>query len=162
MKISLLCAMCETRGIGYKNTHPWQLSNDLKRFKAMTLGKPIIMGRKTWESLGRPLPGRRNIIITRNPDYVAEGGEVFTSFEDIKASCSNEAEICIIGGAEIYKLLLPEVDTMYLTLIESNVVSDAYFPEFSQDDWDQTESEAHKADPKNDYDYRFVTLKRKA
>ena len=80
MKISLLCAMCETRGIGYKNTLPWRLSNDLQRFKAMTLGKPIIMGRKTWESLGRPLPGRRNIIITRNPDYTAEGAEVYTSF----------------------------------------------------------------------------------
>ena len=152
--------MCETRGIGYKNTLPWRLSNDLQRFKAMTLGKPIIMGRKTWESLGRPLPGRRNIVLTRNADYLAEGAEVFTSFDAIKSSCAGEAEICIIGGAEIYKLLLPQVDSMYLTLIEADVVADAYFPEFNKSEWREVESEAHKADSKNDYDYRFITLER--
>lgn len=160
MKTSMICAMASNRGIGYKNTLPWRLSNDLQRFKAVTMGKPIVMGRKTYESIGRPLPGRRNLILSRDPELQIPGVECFTSYDEIRKSCTEEPEVFIIGGAQIYEMLFPEVDTLHLTLIDSEIVADAFFPEFDITQWQETEREKFKADIKNDYDYSFVTLEK--
>ncbi|MDD7983357.1 dihydrofolate reductase [Lentisphaera marina] len=160
MKTSMICAMASNRGIGYKNTLPWRLSNDLQHFKALTMGKPIIMGRKTYESIGRPLPGRRNLILSRDAELKIEGTECFTSYEEIRANCSNEEEVFIIGGAQIYEILFKEVDTLHLTLIDAEIVADAYFPDFDTSEWKEISREKHKADSKNDYDYSFVSLEK--
>ena len=162
MIVSMICAMAENRGIGYKNTLPWKLSNDLQHFKALTIGKPIIMGRKTFDSIGKPLPGRKNIILSRNKDLKVEGCEVFQSFDDIKNACKDEEEICIIGGDQIYQLLFDYADTLHLTQIHAEIVADAFFPDFDQSQWEQISCEKHSADRRNDYDYSFTTLKKKA
>jgi dihydrofolate reductase len=160
MKTSMICAMASNRGIGYKNTLPWRLSNDLQHFKALTMGKPIIMGRKTYESIGRPLPGRRNLILSRDPLLEIPGTECFTSYDEIRANCSSEEEVFIIGGAQIYEILFDEVDTLHLTLIDAEIVADAYFPDFDTSQWKEISREKHKADSKNDYDYSFVCLEK--
>ncbi|EDM28884.1 Dihydrofolate reductase [Lentisphaera araneosa HTCC2155] len=160
MKTSMICAMASNRGIGYKNTLPWRLSNDLQHFKALTMGKAIVMGRKTYESIGRPLPGRRNLILSRDPNLEIPGTECFTSYDEIRENCAQEEEVFIIGGAQIYEILFDEVDTLHLTLIDAEIVADAFFPEFDHSQWKETSRERHKADSKNDYDYSFVTLEK--
>lgn len=133
--ISLIVAHDEKRVIGYQNDLPWYLPGDLKYFKEMTMGKPMIMGRKTYDSIGRPLPGRRNIVITRNKDFAAEGIEIVGSLEEALVLVEGEAEVMIIGGAQIFEQSMAIADRLYITFINHSFKGDTYFP--SYDDWKQ-------------------------
>lgn len=141
--LALIAAMANQRIIGRDNTLPWHLPEDLKHFKATTLGKPVIMGRKTWESLGRPLPGRRNIVVSRNAGYQPAGGELAGSLTEAIARTAADAEVFVIGGAELYRQALPLAQRLYLTEIAADYAGDAAFPEFSPTVWRETSREAH-------------------
>ncbi len=158
--ISIIVAMSENRVIGNDNSLPWYLPADLKHFKAMTIGKPIVMGRKTWESLPGKLPDRTHIIITSNPDYVAEGCVVVHSLEQALEAMGDVPEVMIVGGAMLYAQTLPIADRLYLTLVETQVEGDALFPEYDPGQWQEVERKHHPADEKNPYAYSFVTLSR--
>ena len=159
MTISLIWAMADNRVIGIENRLPWKLPADMKWFRENTMGKPIIMGRLTFESFGaKPLPGRRNIIISRNPTYSAEGIEVFTSIEDALQATQDSEEVMIIGGMSLYKQSLPFADRLYMTLVHAEIEGDAWFPEFNLDEWHQTARNDFSADEKNLHAYSFVTL----
>lgn len=154
--ISLVAAMAKNRIIGKDNQMPWHMPADLKHFKAVTIGKPIIMGRKTYESIGRPLPGRQNVVISRNPDYQLEGCDTVTSFEEALAAVGDVDEVMIVGGGFLYSQILPKADKLYLTFIELEVDGDTQFPEFEHLSLKEVNREAHKADEKNPYNYEFV------
>lgn len=160
--ISAIVAMSENRVIGDDNHLPWHLPADLKHFKALTTGHPILMGRKTYESIGRPLPNRTNIIMTRNPSYQVAGCTVVTSIDKAieHASAIGSNEIFIIGGAEIYQQLLPHIERIYLTVVHETFEGDAFFPELNPREWKESVSIAHLADADNEYDYTFSTLER--
>lgn len=159
MKISLVVAMAENRVIGSNNALPWRLSPDLKRFRRITMGHPIVMGRKTYESIGRPLDGRKNIVITRNPDFRPEGVTVAGSIDEALAS-ANDDEIMIIGGADIYEQTLPRADRIHLTLIHERFGGDVYFPEIDSDEWKETDREDVEPGADAAFGYSFVTLER--
>jgi len=159
MRVSLIAAMAENRVIGRDNQLPWRLSADLQHFKALTMGKPIIMGRKTYESIGQPLPGRTNIVITRDSAFQAEGCEVVHSIEQALAVARDCEEVMVIGGANLYRQMLDRADRLYLTLVRAEVEGDALFPEIGQQ-WREVERESRRADDKNQFDYDFVTLER--
>jgi len=131
-RVSLIAALAQNHVIGIENRLPWKLPEDLAHFKALTLGHPILMGRKTFESLGRPLPGRRNIVITRNVGYQPSGCEIATSIPAAIDLCEQAEEVFFIGGAELYKQVLPLVDRLYLTEVQVEAQGDAYFPEFDR------------------------------
>ncbi|WP_237113809.1 type 3 dihydrofolate reductase [Pseudoalteromonas rubra] len=159
MIISMIAAMANGRIIGDDNAMPWHLPADLKHFKAVTLNKPVVMGRKTFESIGRPLPGRRNIVISRNSNYNAEGIEVVSSPQDALALVDGCEEVMIIGGGNIYEQFLPLSNRLYLTYIDLDVSGDTRFPDHTQaGEWEEVASEAYEADEKNLYSYKFVTL----
>ncbi len=159
MTLSLIWAMADNRVIGIENRLPWKLPADMKWFRQNTMGKPIIMGRLTFESFGaKPLPGRRNIIISRNPAYTADGIEVYTSLEDALQSTQSNEETMIIGGMSLYKQALPLADRLYMTLIHANVEGDAWFPEFDLHEWQETARNDFPADEKNPHAYSFITL----
>lgn len=160
MMISLIVAMAENRVIGKDNELPWHLPDDLKWFKKSTLGKPIIMGRKTWESIGRPLPGRRNIVVSRNPDYHAEGCETVTDLNAVLASTDCLDEVVIIGGAGLYEVALPFVQRIYLTRVHADVDGDTYFPEFDEKLWNLVSEERHEADARHAHAFTFQVLNR--
>ncbi len=146
MTLSLIVAMDRNRVIGKDNDLPWHLPADLKFFKATTLGKPIIMGRKTFESIGRPLPGRRNIVVTRNADWSAGGVEVVSTLDAAKALVANEPEAMIIGGAQVYGQALDYVDRMHVTEVDMSVEGgDAHFPEIDPQIWSEVSREPHPA-----------------
>ncbi|PLR98897.1 dihydrofolate reductase [Bacillus sp. T33-2] len=160
--ISFIVAMDKNLVIGKENQLPWHLPADLKFFKQVTMGHPIVMGRKTHESIGRPLPGRENIVITRDKDYVAEGCTVIHSVEEItRLDEKKDDEIFVIGGAEIFKLTLPVADRMYITLIEAEFEGDTYFPEINKNEWKLVTKEKGPKDDKNPYDYYFCIYERK-
>ncbi|MBL0625216.1 type 3 dihydrofolate reductase [Aeromonas jandaei] len=163
MKISMIAAMAHDRVIGKDNQMPWHMPADLAHFKRVTLGKPVLMGRKTFESIGRPLPGRRNLVISRNPDYQADGIEVVGSVEAALALLTDNevAEVMVIGGGHLYAELLPKADCLYLTRIELEVEGDTRFPAFADEQWQCVEREVHQADEKNPHPYRFETWLRK-
>ncbi|WP_223671207.1 type 3 dihydrofolate reductase [Kangiella shandongensis] len=162
--ISLIVAMANDRVIGKDNQMPWHLPADLKHFKAVTLGKSVIMGRKTHESIGMVLPGRKNIIISRNPDYRSdfhnEHCDVVTSLEAALELTKNEDEVMIIGGANIYAQMLDQADKLYLTFIDLDVGGDARFPDWAHHNWKEVSREKHQADEKNPHNYQFVELHR--
>ncbi|PKM22932.1 MAG: dihydrofolate reductase [Gammaproteobacteria bacterium HGW-Gammaproteobacteria-14] len=153
--------------IGRNNKLPWYLPEDLKYFKKVTFGKPIIMGRKTWESLKGPLPGRTNIVISRQTDYPAEGVKVVQSLQQAIALAESIAliddidEVVVIGGAEIYAEALPRADILYLTEVHANVDGDAFFPPYNNEDWQEVGREDFPAAGPNPYDYSFVIYQRK-
>ena len=153
--------MDRNRLIGNKNQLPWHLPADFAHFKSVTMGKPIIMGRKTFESIGKPLPGRKNIVLSRNPDIEFDGVECVNGFDAAVELVTDVDELMIIGGSAIYKMLLPRVDRMYFTYVDADFEGDAWFPEFDESQWQEVESVARQADEKNSYDCRFVTLERK-
>jgi dihydrofolate reductase len=159
--VSIIAAMDRNRLIGSNNQLPWHLPADLAHFKQVTMGKPIIMGRKTYESIGRPLPGRTNIVLTRSADYRAEGVLMAHTLEQALDCVSEEDEVMIIGGSTIYELALPRADRLYLTYVESTCEGDAWFPEFDIEHWRVVASEQHRADEKNSSDYCFVNYERK-
>jgi len=158
--ISIIAAMAHDRIIGRDNRLPWRLPADLQHFKQITMGKPMIMGRKTWESLPGLLPGRPHIVVTRNPDYLAEGAQVVHSLEEGFDSAGEVAEIMIVGGANLYAQALSHARRMYLTQIDTHVEGDAWFPAFDTSEWRETGREGHVADEKNPYDYQFITLEK--
>jgi dihydrofolate reductase len=158
--ISIIVAMAENRVIGNDNSLPWYLPADLKHFKAMTMGKPIIMGRKTWESLPGKLPGRPHIVVSSNPDYIADGCSVAHSLEQALAVAGGVPEVMIVGGAMLYAQALPLADRLYLTMVETQVEGDTSFPEYDSEQWREVERERHPADASNPYAYSFVTLSR--
>lgn len=142
-KLSIIVAVAKNRVIGIDNTLPWHLPEDLKRFRAMTMGHHIIMGRKTFDSLGRLLPGRTTVIVTRNPDYHVEGALIAHSLQDAIALCQHDDEVFLIGGAELYQAGLMLAHRLYVTEIDLDVAGDAYFPEISPDRWQETTREFH-------------------
>ena len=173
-RLSALVAMARNRVIGRNNTLPWRLLPDLKRFKALTMGHPIIMGRKTFESIGRPLPGRTRIIVTRQPGYKVKNAIVVNSIAEALQACSISAaehvlestamdrenrENFVIGGAEIFRQTLPICDRLYITEIQRDFEGDTLFPEFNHDEWVEVSREKHVDD--NGLEYHFVTLDRK-
>ena len=162
MHISIIAAMGRNRAIGYKNTLPWRLPADLQRFKQLTLGHHILMGRKTYESIGRPLPGRTSIIITRQPNFQAEGCLIAHSLDEAitLAQSRGEQEVFIIGGAEIYAQALSIADRMYLTLVDAEPEADAFFPEFDENLWEKIDEKFALADEKNLYAAEYFLLTR--
>jgi dihydrofolate reductase len=166
MKKSIIVAMAENRVIGRNNKLPWYLPNDLKYFKSVTMGKPIIMGRKTFESIGKPLPGRLNIVITRNTEWQHEGVTVVHSLDEafVKAEATalidGVDEVMIIGGANIYQQMLSKAARLFLTFIDLDVEGDTYFPDWQGLGFQETASEQHQPDEKNPHSYRFVTLEK--
>lgn len=141
MSLSVIVALAKNRVIGLNNTLPWHLPEDLKRFKQLTMGHHIIMGRKTYESLGRLLPGRQTVIVTRNPDYKVDGAIVVHSLEQAISVSSADSEAFLIGGAELYQQSLPLAKRLYLTMIDAEFEGDAYFPEIELDHWDLLEQQ---------------------
>ncbi|MBI2651863.1 type 3 dihydrofolate reductase [Candidatus Woesearchaeota archaeon] len=135
MIISLIAAMGKNRIIGKNNSLPWRLPEDMKRFKQLTLGKPVVMGRKTFESIGKPLPNRTNIIITHDKNYKAEGCIIVHSVKEALKTAEGNKEVMIIGGEKIFREFLPIADRMYLTFIDEDFEGDAYFPEYDKEEW---------------------------
>lgn len=154
--VSLIAAMANNRVIGKNNQMPWHLPADLGHFKSLTLGKPVIMGRKTYESIGRPLPGRRNIVISRNNHYKVEGCDTAVSLEDAMKLVNDVEELMIIGGGHLYSQAMPLADRLYLTFIDLDVNGDTLFPEFEHLNITEAKREKHLKDEKNLYDYQFV------
>lgn len=161
MIISLIAAMGRNRVIGKDNALPWRLPADMKRFKNLTLGKPIIMGRKTFESIGRPLPGRTNIIITRDKDFHAQGCVILHSLDEAITSADGAEELMVIGGSSVFQQFLPYAKRIYLTIIDEDIEGDVFFPEFDKNEWHERERIEYQPDEKNIYRYAFVTLERK-
>lgn len=160
MMISIITAMDENQLIGKDNGLPWKLPADLQFFKKVTMAKPIIMGRKTFESIGRPLPGRTNVVITRDASFEAEGCEVVYSLENAIEKVKDVNEAMVIGGENIYKQFLPLADRLYLTKVSGSFDGDAWFPEISFNQWKLIEREDHSADDKNESDYSFQVFER--
>ncbi len=146
--------------IGKDNKLPWRLSIDLKRFRALTMAHHIVMGRKTFESIGRLLPGRKTVIVSRNPQFCFDGAVVVPSVDAAITACNDDPEIFFIGGAEIYRQVLDRVDRIYLTEVDANVDGDAYFPHFDRQGWQETSQEKFPANELNDYPHRFTILDR--
>ena len=161
MRISLIVALARNRVIGRDNQLPWRLSADLQHFKGLTMGKPIVMGRKTYESIGRPLPGRTNIVVTRDSSFSAAGCRVVHSIDEALVAAGGADEVMIMGGENLYSQLLPRADRLYLTEVQAEVSGDAWFPEFDETQWQELERESHRADEKNEFDYDFVVLTRR-
>lgn len=160
MEISIIVATSKNNVIGRDGGIPWHLSADLKRFKALTTGHPIVMGRRTFESIGRPLPGRRNIVISNSVNAI-EGCDVIKSVDDLLNDKSLDGMIFIIGGGEIYKQFLPYAKNVYLTEVETEIADgDTFFPELNPMEWIEVGRESHEADEKNDFNYSFVDYER--
>ena len=159
-QIVFVVAVARNGVIGRDNKLPWRLKADLAHFKATTMGRPILMGRKTWESLGRPLPGRRNLVVTRDADYAAPGAEVFSDIDTALHAVGSD-KVCVIGGAELFRQLMDRVDLLVLTEVQADVPGDVYFPEYDRGEFVETRRESHPADPQNEYPFDFVELRRK-
>ena len=155
-RLSLIAAMDENRLIGSNNDLPWQLPADLRFFKRTTMGKPIVMGRKTFQSIGRALPGRRNIVVTRDPDFSAEGCETVASLEAALALLRNESEVMLIGGASLYRQAIGRADCLYLTRIHHVFSGDTWFPEFDEHEWRIENRQDFDADKANPWPYSFI------
>jgi dihydrofolate reductase len=155
--ISFVVAVARNGVIGREGGLPWHISSDLKRFKEITMGKPVIMGRKTWDSLPRkPLPGRRNIVITRQPGFPAEGAEVVATPEEALSLCAGAPEVAVIGGGEVYRLFWPIVDRLYLTEVDLEVEGDTHFPDLDPAEWREVAREVH---PRSARDSAAFTLR---
>ena len=160
MRLALVAAMGRDRVIGVGNRLPWRLPADLRHFKQLTLGKPVLMGRRTYESIGRPLPGRHNIVLSRDPAWRPEGVTVCPTLEAALETAGPVEEAMVIGGAQFYALCLPRADRLYLTLIDHDFAGDAWFPEYRDEEWVCTAREDHGPDAEASYAYSFVTLER--
>ena len=158
-ELVIIAAVARRGVIGKDNRLPWHLPEDLRHFKASTLGHPVLMGRKTWDSLGRPLPGRRNLIVSRNRGFAAAGAEVYPGLEQAIAACSEASRVFLIGGAELYRIGLPLASEMLLTEVDLEVDGDAHFPEWMPAQWQDTRRERHVA--ANGIGFSFVTYRRR-
>lgn len=160
-EVILIAAVARNGTIGRDNALPWRLKADLAHFKAVTSGHPIVMGRKTWESLGRPLPGRRNVVITRNPGYKADGAEVFTDPAAAMAALDDAERVFVIGGSELYQQMLAGADHLFLTEIQADIEGDARFPSIDREVFEEVLRESHRADADNEFDFDFVEYRRR-
>lgn len=161
MILSLVAAMANNRVIGRDNDMPWHLPADLKHFKAVTLGKPVIMGRKTFESIGRPLPGRRNLVISRQADFSPQGVEVVSSLDAALAAAADADEVMVIGGGQIYRQALAVAQRLYLTFIDADIEGDTRFPDWEAENcWKKVQESHFLADIHNQYNLTFVTFER--
>ncbi len=160
MIVNLIVAIDEKNGIGKDNKLPWHLPADLKHFKTLTTGHSILMGRKTFDSIGKALPNRRNIVISRQQDLIVEGAEVVQSLQDAFKLCVDEKEVFVIGGAQIFEQSLPFADILYLTVIHHNFDADTFFPEIEKNTWIKESSIRHEADDKNIYSYTFIKYRK--
>lgn len=158
---SLVVAMARNRVIGRDNQLPWRLPADLAYFKQVTMGHPIIMGRRTWESIGRPLPGRQNIVVTRQRDYQAAGCTVVGSLDQAWAAAGDAGEVCVIGGTSIFAEALPSADRIHLTEVDAEVPGDTYFPPFDRSEWVEREVSRQPVDARHEYAFRIVVLERR-
>ncbi len=161
MIISLIVAMSANRVIGNAGKIPWKLPADMRRFRLVTMGKPVIMGRKTFESIGSALPGRLNIVMTRDESFRAEGCRIVTSRDDALIAVGDAQEVMVIGGEGIYREFLPFAQRIYLTIIDTEIEGDAFFPVTNDVEWREIVHEEHKPDEKNKYCYTFITLEKK-
>ena len=159
-RISIISAMASNRAIGIRNTLPWQLPEDLKHFKALTMGHHIVMGRKTYDSIGKPLPGRDTVIVTRNADYAVPGCLAVNSLEAALTVSHGEAEVFFVGGAELYRQALPIAHRIYLTEIQRRFDGDAFFPAFDTNQWNETSREKHHTEGPNGFEYHYVVYDR--
>ncbi|WP_019555775.1 type 3 dihydrofolate reductase [Thiomicrorhabdus arctica] len=161
MRIAMIAAMTNNRVIGFENDMPWHLPDDLKFFKANTLGKPVIMGRKTFESIGsRPLPNRPNLVISRNAELSIPDVQVFKSVESALKTLQDVDEVIIMGGGQLYQQMLPQADKLYLTLIDADLEGDTLFPDWTAFQWNEIERLSHSVDERHAYAFDFVTLER--
>ena len=159
-RIAFVVAIDRNKVIGKDGTLPWRLPDDLKHVRELTIGKPLIMGRRTYDSIGRPLPQRTNIVLTRDPGFHADGVSVARSKDEALALAGDAPEVIVFGGAEIYRMFLPDADRLYLTEVDTAVSGDAHF-DFDRDEWQVVESASHPADDRHAYSFRHLTLDRK-
>ena len=158
--VSVIVAMARNRVIGSSNKIPWHLPAELKLFKTITMGHHIVMGRNTWESIGRLLPGRTSVIVTRQPTYRVDGAVMASSIEAALDACKGDSEIFIIGGAQLYAAAMPHANRLYLTVVDADVAGDAFMPEFDLAEWHKCSSQSCAADDKNPYDYAQTVYER--
>ncbi len=161
MSLSLIVAMSQNRVIGHEGDLPWKLSSDLKRFKSITMGHAIIMGRKTYDSIGRLLPGRTTVIVTRQQDFDVPGATIVHSLGEAIQATAGDEEAFVTGGSEIFAAAMDKVDKIYLTLVLHDVHGDCFFPEFDESQWEILSSENIKQDAKNQYATQFIVYQRK-
>ncbi len=157
---TLVVAISRNGVIGRDNALPWRLPADLAYFKRVTMGKPVIMGRRTHESIGKPLPGRQNIVVSRNPGYVAPGCVVVPSLEAAYRAAGDADEVCVIGGTSLFEAALPDADRILLTEVDADVEGDTFFPPLDRSQWRETEVERHGLDERHPYPFRIVELDR--
>ena len=162
MRISLIVAAAANNVIGADGGLPWHLPNDFRYFKRITMDKPIVMGRRTWESIGRALPGRQNIVLTRDDEFNAPGALVATSVEAAIAAAGDAGELMVIGGAQVYALFLDRADCIYLTLVAPDARGDTHFPELDHRNWQLASSELHAADDRHAFAYEFRVYERRS
>ena len=160
--LSIIVAVADNGVIGSGNQLPWRLPDDLKRFKALSLGKPVVMGRKTYDSIGKPLPGRLNIVISRQPGLEIPGCRVVPSIDEALAAAQPSPEVVIVGGAEIYRQALPKVSVIHLTRVHAVIPGDVSFPELRDEEWREVAKEYHPADERHAHAFTFTTLERVA
>jgi dihydrofolate reductase len=158
--LSIIVAMAKNRTIGIDNTLPWRIPADLQHFKKLTMGHHMIMGRKTFDSIGKPLPGRTTVVVSRDHDLKIAGCTVAHSLSEAIASCAPDAQIFVVGGADIYTQALGLVDRLYITEIQQDVEGDAHFPEFDQDEWQEVSREIHHQEAPQPLEYHFVEYRR--
>ena len=161
MSLAIIVAMAQNRTIGVNNTLPWRCPADLQHFKALTMGHHMIMGRKTFDSIGKPLPGRTTVVVTRNQDLKIDGCIIAHSLKEAIARCAGDNEIFIVGGAELYAQSMPLADTLYITEIRQAVEGDAHFPELDRETWLEVSREKHTQTEPQPLEYHFVTYQRK-
>ena len=161
MKRSLVVAVSRNGVIGRDNRLPWRLPADLAYFKRVTMGHPIVMGRRTWESIGKALPGRKNIVVTSDRGYDAPGATVVGSLDEAWRAAGDVPEVAVIGGRRIFEETLPIADRIHLTEVEADVEGDTYFPRFDRSEWKETEVERHAADARHDHPFRILVLDRR-
>lgn len=161
-KLAIIVAMAQNRAIGINNTLPWRCPEDLKHFKALTMGHHLIMGRKTYDSIGKPLPGRMTVVVTRNPILKIDGCAMANSLEAAITACAGDEQVFIVGGAELYTQALPLVDVLYLTEIHQAVEGDAFFPVIDASIWQEVARESHSQEKPQALRFDFVTYVRKA
>ena len=161
-RLELVVALARNGVFGRGNALPWHLPADLWHFKQLTLGHPVLMGRRTWTSIGRPLPGRTNLVLTRDPAFHAAGAQVVHSLAEAGATAAGAERLMVIGGAELFRACLPTAAVLHLTEVDADVPGDVYFPAWRRDEWQELSREAHAADLRHAYGYAFVTLTRRA
>ncbi len=161
-RLALVAALATNGVIGRGGALPWHLPDDLRHFKAVTLGKPVLMGRRTFESIGRPLPGRRNLVLSRGPDIAVSGVETVRNLQEALQRCSGQEEVCVIGGAVLYAAALPLAQVLYLTRVHADVEGDVRFPAVRWEEWRESARIEHAADERHIYAMSFITLERTA